>query len=123
MLFRVLADLTVVVHLAFVLFVVLGGLLVLRWKWLAWLHLPAAVWGALIEFAGWICPLTYLENDLRQRAGGAGYEGGFVEHYLIPVLYPGALTRGMQVGLGIFVVILNGMVYARIWTLRGKEQA
>jgi hypothetical protein len=110
-LYRLLADATVALHLGFVLFVVCGGLLAFRWRWIPWVHLPAAVWGALIEFAGWICPLTYLEVDLRQRAGEAGYRGGFVEHYLLPVLYPGALTREVQVGLGIFVVVLNLAVY------------
>ena len=124
MLYRLLADLTVAVHLGFVLFVLFGGLLALCWRhhrWLPWVHLPAAVWGALIEFAGWICPLTYLENDLRQRAGSAGYEGGFVEHYLIPILYPGALTRGIQVGLGIFVVVLNVVVYLLWWRSRRRH--
>jgi hypothetical protein len=95
----------------FVLFVVLGGLLVLRWPRLAWLHLPAAVWGALIEFAGWICPLTPLENRLRRAGGTAGYAGGFVEHYLLPVLYPVGLTRGVQYVLGAGVVLVNAAVY------------
>ena len=106
-----LADLVVALHLLFVAFVVLGGLLVLRWPWLAWLHLPAATWGALIEFAGWTCPLTPLENALRERAGGTGYPGGFVEHYLLPILYPSELTRALQVGLGVLVLVLNGGVY------------
>jgi hypothetical protein len=94
--YRLLADLVVVVHLGFVAFVVAGGLLVLRWPRLAWAHLPCAVWGALIEFAGWVCPLTPLENDLRRLGGEAGYEGGFVERYLTSVLYPHGLTRTHQ---------------------------
>lgn len=119
MLYSLLADLVVVVHLAFVVFVVLGGLLVLRRGWVAWLHVPAAVWGALIELFGWICPLTPLEQWLRRRAGEAGYQGGFVEHYLLPILYPGELTREIQVMLGVAVLVLNLAVYGRVlWRRR-----
>jgi uncharacterized protein DUF2784 len=107
----ILAGVVVGFHLAFVLFVVLGGLLVLRWPRLAWLHLPAAVWGALIEFAGWVCPLTPLENQLRRAGGTAEYAGGFVEHYLLPVLYPAGLTRDIQYVLGAAVVGVNAAVY------------
>ncbi|MDQ2669395.1 MAG: DUF2784 domain-containing protein, partial [Gemmatimonadota bacterium] len=96
MIWRVLADLVVGLHLAFVVFVVLGGLLVLRWPRLALVHLPVAVYGALIEWIGWVCPLTPLENMLRREAGGAGYEGGFVEHYIVPLLYPGQLPDAAQ---------------------------
>jgi len=109
--YRILADLVVVLHLAFTLFVVLGGLLVLRRPWVMWLHLPAAAWGALIEFGGWICPLTPLENSLRRMGGEAGYSGGFVERYLLGVLYPDGLTREIQIGIGILVVLLNLLVY------------
>lgn len=116
MLPRLLADLIVVLHLAFVLFVAAGALLVLRWPRLTWIHLPAAAWGALIEFAGWICPLTPLENWLRLRGGAAGYRGGFVEHYIIPVLYPGNLTRVMQLALGAAVVAINVAAYG--WLIR-----
>ncbi len=115
MYFRILADLVVGLHFAFVVFVVAGGLLALRWRRVVWLHLPAAIWGALIEFGGWICPLTPLEKWLRERAGGAGYEGGFIEHYIIPVLYPGALTREIQLALGVAVVAVNFLVYAYVW--------
>lgn len=119
MLYSLLADLVVVVHLAFVVFVVLGGLLVLRRGWVAWLHVPAAVWGALIELFGWVCPLTPLEQWLRRRAGEAGYQGGFVEHYLLPILYPGELTREIQVMLGVAVLVLNLAVYGRVlWRRR-----
>jgi cobalamin synthase len=114
MMYRILADLVVGAHALFVAFVVIGGLLALRWAWLAALHLPAAVWGALIEFQGWICPLTPLENSLREAAGGAGYQGGFIEHYLLPVLYPAALTRGVQLGLGVSVIAVNVLVYALV---------
>ncbi len=113
--FRMLADLVVGLHFTFVVFVVAGGLLALRWRRVVWLHLPAAIWGALIEFGGWICPLTPLEKWLRERAGGAGYEGGFIEHYIIPVLYPGALTREIQLALGVAVVAVNFLVYAYVW--------
>jgi len=113
-----MADLVVVLHFAFVLFVVLGGLLVLRWPRLAYLHVPAAVWGVLIEFAGWICPLTPVEKTLREGAGGAGYEGGFIEHYILPVLYPSALTRNIQLLLGTIVLVVNLSVYA--YLIRGK---
>ena len=109
--FGLLADLVVGLHFLFVVFVVIGGLLVLRWRWMMWLHLPAAVWGALIEFRGWICPLTPLEKSLRARAGDAGYEGGFIDHYLLPVLYPGALTREIQVMLGVLVIVANFAIY------------
>ena len=107
-----LADLVLVVHLAFVLFVVLGGLLALRWPRLAWLHVPAALYGATIEFVGFVCPLTPLEVWLRRRGGEAGYEGGFVEHYVTAALYPSGLTREIQLALGVAVLALNAAVYA-----------
>jgi hypothetical protein len=109
--YRALADLVLVVHLGFVLFVVLGGLVVLRWPWVAWLHVPAATWGVLIEYSGWICPLTPLENSFRVRGGEAGYSGGFIEHYIQPVLYPAGLTRSTQMVLGSVVLILNLTAY------------
>ena len=111
---RLLADLLVGFHFLFVAFVVAGGFLVWRWRRVAWVHVPIAVWGALIEFAGWICPLTPLENDLRRAAGDAGYAGGFVEHYIIPIVYPAGLTRGLQIGLGIAVVVINVIAYGAL---------
>jgi len=108
------ADLVASLHFAFVVFVVLGGLLVLRWPRLAWLHLPAVAWGASIELLGWICPLTPLENRLRHEAGLAGYEGGFVEHYLLPLLYPASLSRSVQVILGLSVLLINAVLYGSI---------
>ena len=108
---QLLADLVVLLHLAFVLFVVFGGLLVLRRRRIAWLHVPAFVWGAAIEFGGWICPLTPLENRLREMSGAGGYSGGFVERYLVPVLYPGELTREIQIALGIAVLLINLAIY------------
>lgn len=116
--YRFLADVLVVLHLGFVAFVVLGGLLVLRWRKLAWVHLPCAAWGALISFAGWICPLTPLEQHLRELGDEAGYEGGFVEHYVTSVLYPEGLTAAMQVGLGVFVIAVNAFVYLRVFRRR-----
>lgn len=107
-----LADLLVVVHLGFVGFVVLGGLLALPWPRVAWLHVPAAIWGAWIEMAGWICPLTPLENRLRAEAGQAGYQTSFVEHYLLPLLYPPGLTREVQWVLAAIVIAVNAGVYA-----------
>ena len=112
MIYRALADLILALHLVFVLFVVAGGLLVLRWPRIAWLHIPAAIWGVLIEFTGWICPLTPLENSLRTRGGEAGYNGGFIEHYIQPLLYPAGLTRSTQVVLGSLVLALNLTAYA-----------
>lgn len=115
MLYRLFADLVVVLHLAFVLFVVAGALAVLRWRWWAWLHVPAFLWGALISFFGWVCPLTPLENWLRARGGGVGYRSSFIEHYLLPVLYPEQLTRSLQIGLGAVVLGVNLAIYA--WAL------
>jgi len=113
-LYRALADLILLVHLAFVGFVVLGGLLVLRRSKVAWIHLPCAAWGVLIEFAGWVCPLTPLEVSLRMRGGEAGYAGSFISHYVTAVLYPAGLTRGVQVALGAFALLLNAAIYSRI---------
>jgi hypothetical protein len=116
----VLADFVVVVHSLFVLFVVFGGLLVLRWWRVIYLHLPAVAWGAFIEFAGGICPLTPLENSLRSSAGQAGYQGGFVEHYILPVLYPAGLTRNVQLVLGVIVIAINFLIYSAIAMRRRK---
>lgn len=117
-----LADAVLVVHFAFILFVALGGFLVLRWPRLAWVHVPVFVWGALIEFTGGTCPLTPLEVSLRQRAGEAGYTGGFIEHYLTGVVYPAGLTRPMQVGLGLAVLAVNALVYARLRARRRRPE-
>jgi hypothetical protein len=116
--YRLLADATVAFHVAFIAFVVLGGLLVLRKRWVAWLHLPAVAWVVYLELAGAICPLTPLENALRSRAGQAGYEGGFIEHYAIPLIYPAGLTPHIQVILGVAVLLLNAGVYALLWRRR-----
>jgi hypothetical protein len=117
-----LADLVVLIHFTFVLFVVLGGLLVLRWPKLAYVHLPVAVYGALIELVGWVCPLTPLEKQLRESAGMSGYQGGFVEHYILPVLYPAGLTKGVQLVLGLVVIAINLLIYAAVVNrLRGNR--
>lgn len=125
MLYRLLADVVVLLHAAFVLFVVFGALLVLRWRWLAWVHLPAAAWGAVIEIAGWVCPLTPLEIRLRAAGGEAGYAGGFIDHYVVPILYPPGLTRTTQILLGIAVLAMNFVLYGLVWRqkTRGPSQA
>lgn len=115
MLYRALADLVLVAHLGFVLFVMLGALLALRWPKILWVHLPAAAWGAFVEFSGRICPLTPLELWLRRQGGEAGYAGGFVEHYLLPLLYPPGLTTELQVTLGTAVVVANAALYGWLW--------
>jgi len=111
MIYRILAEFVVIIHFSFVLFVLLGGLLVLKYWRCAWLHVPAILWAVLISFAGWDCPLTPLENGLRQQGGTAGYGNGFTEHYILPILYPTALTRNLQIALGLFVLMLNTAVY------------
>lgn len=118
MAYRVLADLVLVVHLVFILFAALGGLLFVRKRWIAWIHLPTALWAALIEFAGWYCPLTPLENWLRVYGGDQGYEHGFIEHYLLPIVYPGSLTREIQIALGVLVVVVNALLYWWAWRRR-----
>jgi len=116
--YQLLASLVVMIHLLFVLFVLFGGLLVLRWRRIAWLHLPAAAWGVLVEFTGWICPLTPLEHWLRTQEGAAGYDGDFVLHYLLPILYPEGLTHNIQLILGALVLIVNIVIYGWIWQAR-----
>jgi hypothetical protein len=111
MAYRAAADAILVAHLAFVLFVVFGALLLLRWPRLAWLHIPAVVWAAFIEFSGTICPLTPLEVALRQRAGQVGYGGGFIDHYVVSLLYPEGLTQNTQAMLGAVVVAINAAIY------------
>lgn len=117
----ILADLIVLIHFSFILFVIFGGFLVLKWRKMIWLHLPAAVWGALIEFAGWFCPLTTLEHNLRSESGG-GYASGFIEHYIIPVMYPPALTRGIQVVLGLAVILINLLIYRKLLLKRYSKK-
>jgi hypothetical protein len=112
MIYRALADVVLLVHLAFVAFVAAGGFLALRWPRAAWLHVPAVLWGAWIELSGRICPLTPLENSFRERGGEAGYSGGFIDHYITALIYPDGLTRPAQFAIGGFVLALNAVVYA-----------
>jgi hypothetical protein len=121
MLYEVLADLILILHLCFILFVVLGGALALKWPRVAWTHLPAAAWGALVELTGWICPLTPLEIALRRTAGSAAYDTTFVERYLVPIVYPSGLTREIQMALGLCVLGLNLAVYGVVWR-RGSRR-
>lgn len=118
MVFRFVADSVALLHAAFVLFVVIGGFLAVRWRWLVWLHVPSVAWGALIELVGWTCPLTPLENALRNRAGELGYSGGFVDHYVIRALYPSGLTREVQIILGAFVLLVTAIAYGLFWRTR-----
>jgi hypothetical protein len=122
MIYRLLADIVVVTHLLFIIFALFGGLLVLWHPRLLWVHLPALAWGIIVELAGFICPLTPLENGLRARGGDQGYSGGFIEHYLEPVIYPPGLTPGVQVVLGIFLALVNIAVYSTVWrALRNRR--
>lgn len=117
------ADIVLVVHGLFVAFVIFGGLLVLWRPRLAWLHLPILAWGVTVISMGWICPLTPLENELRLRAGQAAYEGGFIQNYLWPLIYPPGLTRTMQVGLAILLIAGNAAVYLAVWKKRNRRRA
>lgn len=114
MLYRLAADAVVLFHLAFILFVLLGGLLTLRAPWMAFVHLPAMAWGAAVEFLHLYCPLTPLENSLRAKAGEQGYAGGFIEHYIIALIYPAGLTPQIQLWLGSVVVVVNALVYSAL---------
>jgi hypothetical protein len=120
--YRLAADLTLLLHLLFILFVIFGGLLCLhRFRW-AWLHLPAMIWGVWVEWAGWICPLTPMENHFRQLASSQEYSGGFIEHYLIPVIYPEQLTVSLQWVLGGLVLIVNIFIYLYVFQKKRKTE-
>jgi hypothetical protein len=121
MFYRILVDATALGHLAFVLFVAFGGLLVLRWRKLASIHLPAAIWGALIEITNWNCPLTTYENTFRIRAGMQGYEEGFIAHHIYRLIYPAGLPRGLQLAIAIFVFAINTAVYAKVFPIRIRQ--
>ena len=121
MYFRIAADLILASHLIFIVFVILGGLLALRWRWLIFVHIPAAVWGAFVEISGRICPLTIWENQLRQRAGYSGYTDSFVEHYLLPVIYPAGLTRNTQIWIAGAVILVNVVIYG--WLVYRLKQS
>jgi hypothetical protein len=116
MVYRTFADLVLIVHFAFIVFAVFGAFLVVRWHWLVWIHVPLALWAVVVEFTGWPCPLTPLEHWLRIKSGVAVQNIGFVEEYLLPLLYPAALTRRLQIVLGSIVLGMNGLIYS--WALR-----
>lgn len=121
MLSAVLADALVIVHLAFIVFVVLGGLLAIKWPRAAWLHLPAAAWGAYVEFTGKVCPLTPLEQALRASSGDGGYSGGFIDHYIVPLIYPADMTPATGLVLGLFVLVVNAIVYGLVLRRRRRR--
>ena len=118
-----LATLVVLAHFAFILFVMFGGLLALRWTWVPWVHIPCFLWGSGIEVTGGICPLTPLENRLREAAGETPYMGSFIEHYIMPVMYPSALTRPVQLLLAVGLVLLNVAIYAVVIRRRSRVAA
>lgn len=119
--YTLFADLLVLLHFLFIVFVVAGGLLVLRWPSVAYCHIPAAIWGALVEFQGWVCPLTPLEIQLRNLAGERSYSGDFIEHYVLAAMYPEGLTAETQIILGCIVVLLNLLIYAAVWRQRVRR--
>jgi len=122
MLYRVLADVVVILHLAFVMFVLFGGLLALWKPRIVWLHLPVMAWGAAVEFTGWFCPLTPLEQWLRLQGGESSYRSDFIEQYVLPVLYPAELSRDLQLVLGMLVVMINVAIYGwPLWRPRRGE--
>lgn len=116
MLFALGADLLVIIHLGFIVFVVLGGLMLIKWPWLIFIHFPAALWAVLLEFQGWICPLTPMEQTLRRMAGQQGYSGGFIQHYIVPVIYPASLEENIQFILGVLLIVINVIIY--LWVIR-----
>lgn len=127
MIYSLLADAVALAHLAFIVFVVVGGFAVLRYPRLAWVHVPVFLWGALISFYNWTCPLTPLEKHLRQKAGEGGYDGGFIDHYILPVIYPetalGEFPRAGFIAAGIFVLAINGAIYWRLWRKRRNARS
>ncbi len=116
-----LADLVLIVHALFIIFVIFGGLTVLKWHKFIWINIPCATWGALIEFFGWICPLTYLENYFRESGNATNYDNSFIQHYLLPIIYPAELTTGIQIWLGIVVVVVNLTIYCIVWRYRHEK--
>lgn len=118
--YRLLADFVVILHFGFLLFTVLGGLFVFRWRWFPWIHLPAAIWGGFVEMTGRLCPLTVLENWLRRTGGGSGYERDFIDRYVVPIVYPPGLTRETQAVLGALLVLVNSAIYVMAWRSRRR---
>ena len=122
MFFRLAADLVLLTHFAFIVLVIGGAIIVFRYPWFAWLHIPAAVWGAYVEITGKICPLTILENFLRISAGQEGYTSSFVERYIVPLIYPVGLTRNLQFWLAGLVVGINVILYGWVLWHRHRRQ-
>lgn len=122
MVYSFFSDMVVLLHFIYVIFAVAGGMLLIWWPKVIWIHVPSAIWAALISFAGWICPLTYLENWLRIKSGGIGYSTGFIIQYIEPVLYPAGLTYFHQVILGLIVVVLNLIIYTTMFKRRPKRK-
>ncbi|MCK4950615.1 MAG: DUF2784 domain-containing protein [Gammaproteobacteria bacterium] len=122
MLNLVAADLIVLLHFTYILFVVFGGLFVFKWRLVAWGHIPCVIWGVIIEFTGWICPLTPIENMLRYSGGGAGYSNSFIEHYLLPVIYPTGLTRELQLLMGVAVIAINVVIYTAYYFMKVRQK-
>lgn len=124
MIYHLLANTVLVIHGLFIVFVVLGGLLVFWKRWIAWIHLPVALYGVLVEWIGWICPLTPLENHFRHLAGAEGYSGGFIQHYLLPLIYPVNYTPTLQLILGAAVLLINLCIYSLlVWRIRGTSES
>jgi hypothetical protein len=127
MIYRLFADSVLVVHMLFIAFVVAGSMVALRFSWVAYAHVPAALWGAYIELSGGLCPLTLLENGFRLAAGDLGYNGGFIDQYLVPIIYPVGLTQNIQFWIAGFVIVLNVSIYGwflyRLWTSRRQVRA
>ncbi len=117
-----LADIVLITHTLFIIFVIFGGLLVLKWHKVMWLHIPCALWGALIEFFSWVCPLTYLENYLRGSSHANFHEGSFIQHYLLPIIYPAGLTTEIQILLGVIVIVINIFVYTIVWRISTRNK-
>lgn len=122
MYFHLAANTVLLIHLAFILFAICGAALAFRWQWIPCLQLPAAAWAFFVEATGRICPLTYLENQLRAQAGQSGYTDGFIEHYLMPIIYPAGLTHGIQIWLAVLVVAINALIYARLVRLHAARR-
>jgi len=118
MIYSILAELVVFLHFLFIVFAVSGAILALKWRWIIYVHLLCAAWASLIMMVGWICPLTPLENSLRRSAGEAGYTDGFIDHYLMPIIYPAGLTREIQIWLGVGVVLINLLLYGFVFYRR-----
>ncbi len=121
MLYQLAADFIVLIHFAFIVFVLTGGLLVFKWRWVIWLHIPAAIWGALIAIVGWICPLTPIENSLRQASAGEEYASGFLDRYLAPLIYPAGFTDEIATVAGIVVIVINVLVYSIFLIRRTRD--